>query len=140
MSNRISPIIFALALPGLFFGVATIFAVIHGREHFVALATLATIGAVAAVLAPDAALRIAFASGFLAALIAVWLQGAFLDLYFDNNPDYRMDVGPFGLNIRLFVFVMSPVGAMIAGGVSALTALFVKFLFTIIGSARRDTA
>lgn len=117
------PIIFLLAAPGLVFGAATIFALIHGIEYRIALLVLVTIGVAAVWLAPYAPVRTAFAAGFLAALLAVWLQGAFLELYFENNPDYQMEHGPFGLGIRVWVFVGAPIGAGVAAIVSAFAAL-----------------
>jgi hypothetical protein len=70
--------------------------------------------------------RVAFAAGFIAALVAVWTQGIFLDTYFAHNPAYRTVDIPFGLSPRVWTIGMAPVGALIGGALSAVSAFIVR--------------
>ena len=121
-------LILLLTLPGVGFGVATIFAWIQGFEYFVMLAMIAGIGVLAAIIAPDRAGRTAWMGSFLAVLTAIWLQGAFLETYFAHNPSYAEIEIPLGLSPRVWTFAFAPLGAFFAGGLSLVIALAVKWL------------
>ena len=103
------------SITGIIFGVLTIFAVISGYEGWVALISIAGIGKVMAYLVPDAPIRNAFVAGFLAGLLAIWTQAAFLPLYFENNPAYQQIEIPFGLPARTYTVLSAPFGGLMAG-------------------------
>ncbi|GJL96193.1 MAG: hypothetical protein DHS20C06_00100 [Hyphobacterium sp.] len=121
-------LIMLLALPGVGFGVATIFAWIQGLEHFFMLAMIAGIGIVAALAAPARAGQTAMLGGFLAVLTAIWLQGVFLTAYFANNPAYADVEIPLGLSARVWTLAFAPAAAVLAGGLSLLVAFLVRRL------------
>ena len=114
--------IFLVSLSGLVFAGLTIFALVQGREHWVALLILIGIATSMAKQVPLAPKRNAFVAGFLTALIAVWTQAAFLPLYFEYNPSYRVLEIPFGLSPQAYTVLFAPIGALLAGILAALVA------------------
>ncbi len=114
--------IFLVSLSGFVFAGMTIFALLQGQEHWVALLMLFGIATAMAQQVPLAPKRNAFVAGFLTALLAVWTQAAFLPLYFENNPSYRLLEIPFGLSPQAYTVLFAPIGALLAG---ILAALFV---------------
>lgn len=115
-----------LALAGPLFGAATIFALIQGLEHYVALAVILLIGVGSAVMARRAAMWTAFAAGFLAALSAVTLQAIFIDTYFANNPAYAEIAVPLGFSAAAWTFLLAPVGGLVMGMLCFVVAAIVK--------------
>jgi hypothetical protein len=81
---------------------------------------------VAALTSPAKHVRVAFAAGFVAALVAVWTQGILLDTYFAHNPAYRTVDIRFGLSARVWTIGMAPVGALVGGALSAASAFIVR--------------
>lgn len=122
---------FAALACGSAFGASTIFALIHGAEHYVALACLALIAAIAAFADARRPLLDGFIGGFLFALTALALQAAFLPLYFENNPDYAATELAWGLSPRSFILLFAPLGGLVAGCACALIA----WLMSLIGRA-----
>ncbi|WP_299322779.1 hypothetical protein [Parasphingopyxis sp.] len=132
--NKFSRAIMLCAIvAGLFYAAGTITAFLAGYEWIVVLILLAGIGKAAALFAPDAPLRNAFLGGFLMALTAVWTQGLFLDAYFAANPAYRVDEVALGLGPQSWTFIMAPLGALVAGGISLAAAALVRVLVKIFG-------
>jgi hypothetical protein len=107
---------------GILFGALTIFAWISGYEQWVALIIIAGIGKVMAYVVHDTPVRHAFVAGFLAGLLAVWTQAAFLPLYFENNPSYQFIEVPFGLGARMYTVLVAPIGGLIAGTLACAIA------------------
>lgn len=125
------PLMAGSIVAGLIFAAGTITAAIAGLEYIVALILLGGMGKAALLWAPRAPVRNAFLGGFLLALAAVWTQGLFLDTYFAANPEYRMDEVALGLGPRAWTFLMAPLGALIAGGISVATVLLVRALLAL---------
>ncbi|WP_420434931.1 hypothetical protein [Hyphobacterium sp.] len=117
-----------LALAGPLFGAATIFALIQGLEHYVALAAILVIGVASAVRTRRAAMWTAFAAGFLAALSAVLLQAIFIDTYFDNNPEYAEIAVPLGFSAAAWTTLFAPVGGLVMGVLCLLVAAIAKLV------------
>lgn len=107
---------------GAAFAGATIFALIAGYEHIIALLMFAGLGKVTVWTARKAPIKNAFAAGFAAAIVMVLTQAAFLDDYFAHNPDYRDIPIPFGLNPRVYIVMFAPLFGLFAGLVAAASA------------------
>ncbi len=128
--SKLKPLMLLIgAMAGLTFAGLTIVAAIHGGEHMVGLSMIVGIALLAVVVAPDAPKRNAFASGFLMALVAVLTQAAFLPIYFDNNPSYQLIEIPFGLSARSYIILFAPIGAVVAGVVTAIFAWAAAVIF-----------
>lgn len=125
-------IAFALSSAGFVYGALTVFAVIQGFEHWIASLSLLGIGKFAALLCKYSPLRTAFASGFLAGLWALWTQASFIELYFINNPAYRVTEIPWGLEPEVFTFVLSPIGALFSGAIALFSAVLVTVSLRLI--------
>lgn len=108
-------IILAVLPAGALFAVATILGWIHGYERGIALALLLIAAIALARGVPERPFTHGFLGGFLAAELAVLLQALFLEIYFDNNPEYRAIEIPFGLEARTATFLLSPLNAVVAG-------------------------
>ena len=122
MSNLRWRLIFVASLGGVVFGALTIFAVISGHEGLFALLIIAGIAKLMAFRVSDTPIRHAFAAGFLAGLLAVWSQAAFLPLYFENNPAYAQIPIPFGLPARTYTALVAPLGGLISGCLASIVA------------------
>lgn len=108
---------------GAVFAALTIGGLIHGHEHVIGLAMLVGLAIWVGHRYPQVALRNAFAAGAGFAVTALWVQGMFLTLYFQNNPGYQDVPIPFGLGPRAFTLLFSPIGALAAGTFCTLIAL-----------------
>lgn len=111
---------------GAAFGGATIGGVLNGIEHVVALGLIGAIGAGTGLWVRTRALMAGFTAGFVMALTAIMVQGAFLDAYFINNPGYGSIDIPFGLTARQWTFGFAPLGGLVAGFMSAIVALIAR--------------
>jgi len=128
--SKLKPLVLLIgALAGLTFAGLTIFAAIHGAEHIIALAMFVSVALLATIAAPGAPKRNAFVGGFLAALFAVLTQAAFLPIYFENNPSYQLIEIPFGLSARSYIILFAPLGAVVAGVVTAIFAWAAAVIF-----------
>jgi len=114
-----------LSASGLLYAIVTIFGWVQGFEYWVALLLIGGVGKVAALLAPQAPLRNAFAAGFLAAMLALILQAVFMPVYFDNNPAYAAVEIPFGLSARQYTLLFAPLGGLLAAMLAAASAWLV---------------
>ena len=118
----------SLALVGPLFGGLTIFAIIQGWEPIVAAILLLGIGMACALLIRRHPVRNALVAGFLAGLLAIWTQVAFLDAYFAANPAYRQIEIPFGLAPRSWTVLFAPLGAVAAALVAAIGAALTRIV------------
>ena len=87
-----------------------------------ALALLATMAFIVVVRRLHRPVLHGFWAGFLAGLVAIELQAAFLPIYFSNNPGYSDIEIPFGLPARLATALLAPLPAFVAGLATAGTA------------------
>jgi len=131
---------FLLSLSGLFYAAVTVFGWVHGFEHWVALVLIGGVGKIAALLAPQAPLRNAFAAGFLAALLALMLQAMFMSVYFANNPGYANVEIPLGLSARQYTLLFAPLGGLVAALLAAASAWFVSRALLLIARRRKQRA
>ncbi|MEM8815873.1 MAG: hypothetical protein AAGE85_08600 [Pseudomonadota bacterium] len=115
-----------LAVAGPVYGGLTILGWIHGIEHWVALILIGGVGKAAALLAPSAPIRHAFAAGFLTAVAALLTQALFVPLYFENNPGYASIEVPFGLSARAYTLGFAPLGGLAAGLLAMAAAWLVS--------------
>ncbi len=122
MSNLRWRLILLTSLGGILFGILTILAWISGYEYRVALIIVSGIAIVMAFSVHDAPIRNAFVAGFLAGLLGIWTQAAFLSLYFENNPAYQQIAIPFGLSARMYTVLSAPIGGLIAGAAASVIA------------------
>ncbi|MEO1243447.1 MAG: hypothetical protein AAFX54_16170 [Pseudomonadota bacterium] len=121
-----------LSLSGLVYAALTILAWINGLEHWVALITLAGVGKLVVLLERQAPVRSAFAAGFFTAVFALWGQMAFVDIYFQNNPEYLSAEVPFGLSPVSFTLLFSPLGGVMGGLLAAITAWLVSTVVQLL--------
>ncbi len=112
-------VLLVAGIPGYMFADLTIAGWIHGWEGPVALALILLVGFLVFRKNLPRPVRYGFGIGFLAGLLAIELQAAFLPLYFANNPDYALIEIPFGLPARLATAVFAPINATIAGLLTA---------------------
>ena len=126
-----------LSVIGAVYGAITIFGWIHGYEYWVALVLIGGVGKIAALLVRQAPLRNAFAAGFLAALLALALQAAFMPVYFVNNPAYAAEEIPLGLSARQYTLLFAPLGALFAASLAVASAWLVSRALSLL--ARRRT-
>ncbi|MEM9617335.1 MAG: hypothetical protein AAF936_05185 [Pseudomonadota bacterium] len=125
-------IVLTLSLIGLVYAALTILAWINGLEYWVALISLASVGKLVVLLERKAPVRNAFAAGFFTALFALWGQMAFVDIYFQNNPEYLSAEVPFGLSPVSFTLLFSPLGGIMGGLLAAITALLVLIIMQLV--------
>lgn len=116
-------VILSSAAAGLFYGVLTIFGIIHGVEHYFMAGLLTVVIALVVVYAKQAPIRNGFVSGLVAMLTVAWSQATFLSTYFSNNPGYAEFEMPWDFNPRLYTFLVAPFGALVVGLVVALLSL-----------------
>ncbi len=126
------------AMGGLLYGGLTLMGWIQGSEYLVAGLIWTAIACFWAFSRPQRAVRHAFVAGFIAVLLAVWLQAAFLDYYFSNNPGNQNIEIPFALSPRVFTVLFSPVGALFGGSWSAVFALLSSWLAQRLTSKRDE--
>ncbi len=129
-----------LSISGLLYAAVTVFGWVRGFEYWVALVLIGGVGKTAALLAPQAPLRNAFAAGFLAALLALTLQALFMPVYFDNNPGYANVEIPFGLSARQYTLVFAPLGGLVAALLAAASAWFVSRALLLVARRRKQRA
>ncbi len=122
-------LVFLFSLSGVFFAVLTIFAWIHGYEHWFALATIVLVAKFIALMEHDAPIKHGFAAGFFTALFALWTQAAFAPIYLKNNPAYREVEIPFGLDPLTYTILFSPIGGLMAGILAVFVAWPVAKLY-----------
>lgn len=138
MSNLSWRLILVTSTSGLLFGGLTILAWFSGFEQRVALIMLAGIGKIMAFCADERPVRHALVAGFLAGLIAIWTQAAFLPLYFENNPAYRLIEIPFGMTARTYTTLAAPFGGLFAGAIASAIAWPVSIVIRRWRIARRN--
>lgn len=121
-----------LAVAGPVYGGLTILGWIHGLEHWVALILIGAVGKVAALLAPSAPIRHAFAAGFLTAVAALLVQALFAPLYFENNAGYASIEIPFGLSPVTYTLAFAPIGGLLAGLLAMAAAWLVSSMLVLL--------
>jgi len=68
-----------------------------------------------------------FVAGFFSGIFALATQMIFADTYFVNNPEYLEVDLPFGLSPIAYTLIFSPIGGLLAGTISAVSALIVSW-------------
>lgn len=125
-------LVLTISLSGLVYAALTILAWINGLEHWVALITLVGVGKLVVLLERKAPVRNAFTAGFFTALFALWGQMAFVDVYFQNNPEYLSAEAPLGLSPVSFTLLFSPLGGIMGGLLAAITAWMVSTIMHLV--------
>lgn len=114
------------ALTGLTYGLLTVFALISGLEHRVALTALLGVGAFAGSVRRSRPILIGFVAGFLTTQFALATQILLMDIYFANNPDYLEIEIPLRLTAVQYTLLLAPFGGLVAGLISAFAAILVR--------------
>lgn len=107
---------------GVTYGLLTVFALISGLEHKIALSGLVLIGLIIGVSKLSRRLLVSFAIGFFTALFALATQMLLAGTYFHNNPQYLDVEIPFGLSPVQFTVLFAPIGSFVAGSISMIFA------------------
>ena len=107
---------------GVTYGLLTVFALISGLEHKIALSVLVLIGLIIGVSKLSRRLFVSFAIGFFTALSALATQMLLAGAYFHNNPQYLDVEIPFGLSPVQFTVLFAPIGSFVAGSISMIFA------------------
>jgi len=120
-------LVLLLAMSGVLFGVLTVLACINGHEDIVALLFLLGVGKFTAFFERAQPVWHGFVAGFFSGIFALATQMIFADTYFVNNPEYLEVDLPFGLSPIAYTLIFSPIGGLLAGTISAVSALIVSW-------------
>ena len=74
---------------GTLFGVLSLYTVVAGMERYLFFIMIVVTGLIVAWLARERFLREGFILGFMTWYLAILVQGVFIDIYLENNPQYR---------------------------------------------------
>ena len=119
--------IIALSMLGVVYALLTVFSLIVGLEHRIALSIIIIVGVTAYLTSTERKLATAFSAGFAVVFVAIWTQIAFHDQYVANYPQYAEVEVPLGLTPITYTMLFSPFGAiagsLIAGAAAVLLHL-----------------
>lgn len=134
MSKKRYLILLFLSL-GIAYALLTIFGLIKGYEHKIALSIILSAGVICVLIYPDKPKRRAFLSGAVMAISALLTQAAFYSTYAKNNPEYidvelSMNLGPVA-----YTLLFSPLGAVLAGSLTVIFTAITQLAFKLLRSA-----
>ena len=111
-----------VATSGVVFGLISVTGLLHPVENLILFIVLVVIGAAAIIQQLTQPCLHAFVAGAFTCLAGGLLQLLQWDSYADNNPGAREAIEATGMTLLQYLAVATPVGIVICGGVSSLSA------------------
>ena len=122
-----------IAQMGTIFGILSLVSFISGLEYYFFFALMLAAGIIAARLAREKFFKEGFILGFFTWWFAILVQGVFIGVYLENNPQYQSlaDDLPFGVQaMTLLGGSAAAVGFGAMSGVIAILANLVRLRFS----------